>query len=161
MASQLSSMKAMTVLEYGPGTGVLTEELFDRMVPDAQFLAIEINPQLARVFRAQHPGVPLVVGNAIDARQICTEAGIESVDAVMSGLPWGWFSESLQRELLDAMMDVLRPGGLFVTFCHLHGLATPGGRRFRKLLSTYFSDVSRTRAVWSNIPPAAVYRCIR
>jgi phospholipid N-methyltransferase len=161
MASEPALGTAKTVVEYGPGTGVLTGLLLERMAPDAQFLAIEINPRMATAFRSQYPDVPLAVGSATDVRQLCADAGIDSVDAVMSGLPWSAFSETLQRELLDAMMTVLRPGGFFSTFAYLNGLVTPGGRRFRKLLGEYFSRVSRTRPVWRNVPPATVYRCVR
>jgi phospholipid N-methyltransferase len=59
------------------------------------------------------------------------------------------------------MMTVLRPGGQFVTFAYLHGLPLPAGRRFANRLPEYFSEISRSRTVWMNLPPALVYRCRR
>jgi hypothetical protein len=54
---------------------------------------------------------------------------------------------------------VLGKGGQFVTFAYLQGLILPAAQRFRKLLKQYFSEVSTSRTVWLNVPPAFIYRC--
>jgi len=94
-------------------------------------------------------------------RMICDYAGMESVDCIISGLPWSTFSEPLQVELLDEMMRVLRPGGCFVTFAYIHGLTLPPAKRFAHLLQRYFGSVSKSQVIWRNVPPALVYRCRR
>jgi phospholipid N-methyltransferase len=83
------------------------------------------------------------------------------LDAVVSGLPWASFPESLQIEILDSMMQVLRPGGQFATFAYLQGLLLPAAKRFRKQLDKYFSKIELSPTVWRNLPPAFVYRCVR
>jgi len=155
----LSNAKA--VVEYGPGTGAFTTYVLQALDHDADFLAIEINPRLAEMFRIQHPGVRLFQDSVANARAICTKAGIDQVDCIVSGLPWASFPESRQVEFLDEMMRVLKPGGQFVTFAYVHGLFLPPGRRFSKILPKYFSSISKSPVIWKNIPPAFVYRCIR
>ena len=93
--------------------------------------------------------------------QICSREGVEEVDCVVSGLPWASFSERQQSEFLDATLKVLKPGGQFLTFAYVHGTWLPPGRRFRKKLSHYFSEVVRSRIVWANLPPAYIYICRR
>lgn len=157
----LDLRKAEAVLEYGPGTGIFTEYILRGIGPTAQFLAIEINPHLAEIFEARYPGVVLVQDSVANVKAICDRAGITAVDCIISGLPWASFSLSTQKELLDAMMQVLKPGGRLVTFAYLHGLLLPAGKRFAGLLPQYFRSVSKSRVVWLNVPPAFVYRCER
>jgi phospholipid N-methyltransferase len=152
---------ARSVLEYGPGTGPFTPHILKRVGRDCRFLAIERNAALASEFRTKLPNVELVHDSVENVRAICDRAGIVSVDCIVCGLPWAAFPEGLQRRLLDSMMTVLRPGGQFVTFAYLHGLPLPAGRRFANRLPEYFSEVSRSRTVWMNLPPALVYRCRR
>src|SRR5579872_3158870 len=110
----LDLQNAKAVLEYGPGTGVVTDYILRELSPQAKFAAIEVNSEFAAHFRARHPGVTLFEDSAENARAICDHAGIESVDCIVSGLPWGGFPDSLQVKLLDEMMSVLKPGGAFV-----------------------------------------------
>lgn len=152
---------ADVVLEYGPGTGAFTGHILQELHPRAKFAAIEINPQLAAVFKAAHPGIPLFEDSVENVREICAEMNVASVDCVISGLPWAFFSKSMQVSILDEMMLVLKPGGRFVTFEYLQSQALPWQRKFAALLPDYFSIVSRSPIVWRNLPPAFVFSCRR
>jgi phospholipid N-methyltransferase len=131
------------------------------MRPGAHFAAIELNSRFAKMFRARHPQVPVFQDSVANVRAICDDAGIRAADCIISGLPWAAFSESMQVKFLDEMMRVLKPGGRFVTFAYVHGLALPQGKRFANLLPSYFTSVSKSSVVWLNVPPAFVYRCQR
>ena len=161
MVEDLGLSKAEAILEYGPGTGAFTERILREMKPGAKFAAIELNPHFAEMFKGRHPHVPLFHDSVVNVRTICDYAGISSVDCIVSGLPWAAFPESLQVKCLDEMMRVLKPGGRFVTFAYVHGLALPPGKRFASLLPAYFATVSKSPVVWLNVPPAFVYRCQR
>jgi phosphatidylethanolamine/phosphatidyl-N-methylethanolamine N-methyltransferase len=152
---------ADAVLEYGPGTGVLTGHILRELGPQSKFAAIEINPRFAAMFKTAFPGVPLFKDSVENVRAICDSMQFATVDCVISGLPWAFFPESRQITFLDEMMRVLRPGGTFVAFGYLHSLALPGARRLAALLPTYFTTVSRSPIVWLNFPPAFVYSCRR
>jgi phospholipid N-methyltransferase len=152
---------AEAVLEYGPGTGVLTGHILRKLKPGAKFAAIELNTRFAEIFKERYPSVRLFRDSVVNVRSICDHAGMESVDCIVSGLPWAAFSESLQVKCLDEAMRVLKPGGRFVTFAYLHGLPLPPARRFAGLLPNYFKRVSKSPVVWLNAPPAFVYRCVR
>jgi len=161
MVSALDLHKADAVLEYGPGTGAFTTHILRKLKPGAHFAAIELNPAFADRFQARYPDVQLFRDSVANVEAICRRAGIPAVDCIVSGLPWATFPQSLQRECLDAMMRILRPGGRFVTFTYLHSLMLPGARQFSKLLPQYFSEVSKSPVVWLNLPPAFAYRCRR
>src|SRR5262249_19755952 len=122
IVNDLDLPRAQAILEYGPGTGVFTEHILREIKPSSNFVAIVVNPQLARIFKTRHPDVTLVEDTVANVRAICDRARIDSVDSIVSGLPWAAFSQRMQSTFLDEMMRVLTPGGRFVTFAYVHGL---------------------------------------
>ncbi len=157
----LDLANATAVLEFGPGTGAITERLLPRLGPATKFVAIELNPVMARSFHKRYPQVLLREESVENARTICQEEGIEGVDYIVCGLPWASFSDELQNRLLDATYDVLKPGGMLVSFAYHLGTWLPAGRRIRRKLESRFSSVRKSRSVWRNLPPAFVYRCVK
>lgn len=150
-----------TVVEYGPGTGPITEQIIAQMPSQTKFLAIEINSHFADLLRQRFPSVRICEGSVGDVQVHCAAEGVEQVDAIVSGLPWVVFSDEDQTQYLDATMKVLRPGGQFITFGYLQGMLLPSGWRFRRKLKRYFSEVRVSRPVWANFPPAFFYCCKR
>jgi len=152
---------ARGVIEYGPGTGVFTEGIRERLHPEAQFFAIERSAELAAITRNRCPGVVVHEDSADEVTRLCEEASMDRVDAIICGLPWASFPEPLQRSILDATLRVLKPGGQFATFAYWQGVVLPAGMRFSRRLHESFSEVQRSPTVWRNLPPAFVYRCTK
>lgn len=152
---------AEAVMEFGPGTGAVTEHILPRLGPRTRFIAVELNSALAESFRRRFPKVRLYEDSVENARRICDQEGIEQVDAIVCGLPWASFSDELQDRLLDATLSVLKPGGRFVSFAYYLGVWLPAGRRIRRKLAARFSETRKSRCVWRNLPPAFVYRCVK
>lgn len=150
---------ASAVIEYGPGTGVFTERIGECLLPGAKFFAIERSAELAQRTRQRCPQTMVFEDSVANVQALCRQQGIDQVDAILCGLPWAAFPESLQNECFDAMLRVLRPGGQFATFAYWQGVVLPAGRRFAKRLESTFSEVQRSPTVWANVPPAFVYRC--
>jgi phosphatidylethanolamine/phosphatidyl-N-methylethanolamine N-methyltransferase len=92
---------ADVVLEYGAGTGAITGYILRELSPRSKFAAIEINRQLAAVFRESHPGVPVFEDSVENVRAICDSMNVAMVDCIISGLPWALFSKSMQVRILD------------------------------------------------------------
>lgn len=149
------------VVEYGPGTGVVTERIATLLQPGCRFFAVERDGGLAAVARQRCPGVEIHETCASSVPELCREQGIGGIDAILSGLPWASFPPDLQERILGSMLEVLPPGGRFATFAYWQGLALPAGQRFRRLLEKHFASVERSPTAWRNLPPAFVYRCVR
>ena len=149
------------VVEFGPGTGVFTEQIERVRHPESRFLAIERSPELAAATRVRCPDVLVIEDSVTRIADICREHSIDQIDAILCGLPWASFPESLQREIVDEMLKMLVPGGKFATFAYWQGVILPAGVRFARLLSESFESVERSATVWRNLPPAFVYRCTR
>ena len=152
---------AQNVVEFGPGTGVFTQAVVEQLRGDAKFFAIERSAELVAATRQRCPGVKVVEDSATNVVELCRRESIEKVDAIICGLPWASFSDSLQTEIMDAMLEVLPPGGQFATFAYWQGVVLPAGMRFSRRLRDTFSSVERSHTVWRNLPPAFVYRCVR
>jgi phosphatidylethanolamine/phosphatidyl-N-methylethanolamine N-methyltransferase len=153
--------KSRNVVEFGPGTGVFTEAVAERLGCDARFFAIEQSAELAAKTRDRCPGVTVIEDSVCNVVELCRRESIERVDAIVCGLPWASFPDDLQAEIMDAMLEVLVPGGQFATFAYWQGVILPTGRRFSRRLRQHFSSVERSHTVWRNLPPAFVYRCVR
>ena len=161
ICSRIGIDSASVIVEYGPGTGVFTEEILRMKRPEACFFAIEHSPALAANFRRKFPDTRLFEDSAENVASMLDEVGRAHIDCVVCGLPWAAFDEPLQDSLLDATLSSLRPGGKFATFAYLQGLLLPAGKRFKKKLAHSFSTVDKSPTVWRNIPPAFVYRCTK
>lgn len=159
MVADLDLEHATAVAEIGPGTGPFTEALLQVLPPSCRFFAIERDPHIHAEFARRFPQVQAHCRCAGDLPAILREQGLDGVDAIISGLPWAAFGPELQHEILDAVVQGLRPNGRFATFAYLQGLALPAGRRFRRLLHAHFRAIRTSPTVWRNCPPAFVYRC--
>ncbi|MFF4807873.1 class I SAM-dependent methyltransferase [Micromonospora chersina] len=149
------------VVELGPGTGAFTRAIQQRLAGRGQHLAVELNPRFAAALARRHPAVRVVRADAAALDRVLAEQHLPAADVVVSGLPWAAFGAARQLAVLDAVRATLRPGGAFTTFAYRHALATGPARRFRRLLTGAFEEVTVGRTVWSNLPPALVYHCRR
>jgi phosphatidylethanolamine/phosphatidyl-N-methylethanolamine N-methyltransferase len=161
MTEDMGLEHARTVVELGPGTGVFTRAICERVTAEALVMAVEIDPRMAALLTPRFPRVRVVNDSAEHLDRFLADAGRKEADAILSGLPWASFPSGLQKTLLAAVVGALRQGGRFATFAYPHASWLPPGRRFRELLTESFAAVETTRVVWPNLPPAFVYRCRR
>ena len=152
---------ARSIVEFGPGTGVFTQAVQQRLHPDANFFAIERSVELATSTRKRCPGVTVYEDSVTNVVELCRRESVQHVDSIICGLPWASFSDELQSEILEAMLQVLPAGGRFATFAYWQGVVLPAGMRFSRRLRKTFTSVERSPTVWKNLPPAFVYRCVR
>jgi phospholipid N-methyltransferase len=159
MVADLGLAQAKVVVELGPGTGAFTRAIQKKIPASAFFLAVEIDPVFASHLERQFPRVHIIKDSAERLDQHLQHLGHASADCVLSGLPWAGFKDEEQQRVLGAVVRALKPGGMMTTYAFNHVAWLSGGRRFRKLLESNFSEVTTTRTEWRNLPPAFVYRC--
>ncbi len=146
-----------TVVELGPGTGVFTEKILEKKNPEALFFAIEINPEFCEATKSRCPSATVYMDSAENMKKYLERHGKDSCDCIISSLPWAVFDHGTQDRLLNAIWDVLRPGGKMITFSYSISMMVPNARRFRSILRSKFTSVVKSKTVWSNFPPAFVY----
>ena len=143
---------ARYVAELGPGTGVFTQAILDRLAPDGQVLAVDTNPSFVEHLKREIPDRRLmpVAASAERIDALAAEAGWPRVDAVVSGIPYSLLPRPVMRGILEASHRALGSGGIFV------------GYQYSKMLRPHLLDVFGNvhyRAVLLNLPPAFVYTC--
>ncbi|MCD2187093.1 class I SAM-dependent methyltransferase [Actinomycetospora soli] len=159
LASVAPADRASTVVELGPGTGVVSQALRRRLPPEARHVAVELDRSMVSLLRRNLPWLEVLEGDAKDLQKLLADVGITGVDAIVSGLPWTLFSREAQRGIMEQVNRVLVPGGVFTTFAYAHVMNLPTQRRFRDLLQESFDEVAVTPIVWRNVPPALAYQC--
>ena len=143
------------IVEFGGGTGVFTRALIDHGLDRDQLMVVELNGALHRMLKRRFPETRVVRGDArnvaaLVAREKFAEAG--GVDAVISGLGLLSMNRNVQREILAAAFNVLKPGGRFIQFTY-----GPVGPVPRELLGELDLNSRRASVAWINVPPATVY----
>lgn len=160
-----------SIVEFGPGSGVMTRVMFERLPKGwtvaeggaGTFIAFEFNPRMARLVAREFPRAVVVAESAAQIERVCAERGVApgTLDAVVSGLGWAAFEPALTTQILEATARTLRPGGHFRTFAYHIGLLKRNAWHLRAELRRLFSQVEMSRGVLANLPPAFVYRCVK
>jgi len=148
--------EARCLLELGPGTGAFTRQIQSTLPSGSRYLGLDMNPTFIGSLRSQFPQLRFEQAPAQDFDYELFLEGAK-FDAIVCGLPWTAFPESLQTAILDRAFSVLKPGGVFATFAYTGFHRLPRGQKFRELLSGHCAKLGTTSTVWGNLPPAFVY----
>jgi len=164
MVAPLRLPQAKIVVEFGPGTGVMTRELLDGMGEDARLLAFEINPRFIDFLREEFPDprLEIVPVGAQNVMAELAERGIDRADAVLSSLGLSLMPHALVDSILEAGARAVGDTGVFTQFQYVSRVRVAEGRAayydVGSHLPHHFRDVRR-RMVIRNLPPAFVYEC--
>lgn len=145
------------IIEVGPGTGAITQPIYNHLKSPEQYLGIELSPQMIATLSDRFPRLKFVQGSAENLIEYIGGAG--KADLVMSSLPWTLFSNELRKQTLSNIHSALKPGGKFITFICSNVLPFGPAKHFQQLMTNQFVKVETSPLVWRNIPPAYVYRC--
>jgi len=165
--------KPAQVLEVGAGTGAFTREIVPLLQPGDTLDVVEINPELMthlqQRFR-QEPAFKITAGVEVnfitaDIRRVPFQ---HPYDYIIFSLPLTNFPPSMVEEILNLMIEHLKPGGVFsyVKYIFIGRLKyLLGGSTVRtemtanqKIIRGFASQYQvERRAVWRNIPPAWAY----
>ncbi len=110
-----------TIVEYGPGDGIITKELLKQLPADGRLLAIELNAEFVeKMKKIKDPRLTVVAGNAVRAHEIVQENNIGPVNAVVSGIPFTFsyffIPHEIKRAIFESTRKLLRPKGVFIQY---------------------------------------------
>jgi phospholipid N-methyltransferase len=132
------------VVEFGPGTGPVTEEILKRLPENGRLTCFEINPDFCRCLEQIGDSRLRIVND--DAKNC--EQYIDCPDCIVSGLPLALFSKQEKEKIFD----ICRRSRTYIQLQYTPVLG--------KEMKRHFSEV-KLRFVPRNIPPAFVYVCKR
>jgi phospholipid N-methyltransferase len=137
------------VVELGAGTGSQTAEVLARMRPDARLVALEIDPDLARLLaeRFDDPRLNVVRDSA---ENLHDHLGGQKADVLVCALPFTSLEPDLRRRILDELPRVLAPLGVALVIQYSPLIQSELRRRFTSV---------RRRISPLNVPPAFLFAC--
>lgn len=161
IAQVVPEQSAGTVVELGAGTGAISGAIGGRLGPGGRHLAVERQAEMLAAVVETAPWAECVHGDAADLAHLLEQVGLYRVDAVVSSLPWGNFPDAIQRRILDEVVRVLMPDGVFVTIVYRPTRMRASSRRFHAALREHFDETIESRTIWRNLPPARLQICRR
>jgi len=152
MLAGIDFKTARVLVEFGPGSGIITKEILNRMHPDARLFCFEINAVFYNhLSNYNHPQLIMVKTSAADIRKVIQKHGFEQVDYVVSSLPLAIMPSDVSLEILENTHDVLRSNGGFIQYQY--------SLQNKKDVKKVFGQHVSIQFVTLNVPPAFVYFC--
>lgn len=105
-----------TVIEYGPGNGVMTKVLLKRLSPNGKFLAVESNAMFAKTLtQFNDPRLHILHGNAQHlTAKIMRE--FSNADAILSSIPFTFLTSVDRFKIVSDAHSMLASSGTFNIF---------------------------------------------
>lgn len=164
--------RPLNILEVGPGTGAVTQELVQRVGPRDRLTLVELNERFVEHLRRRLASEAALAAVAPRTRvlhqrleELPTE---EAYDVIISGLPLNNFEAEEVAAILARFRELLAPGGTLSFFEYIGIRAARGvisvGRQRRRIrgVSQALGGLLREHEirrdwVWRNLPPAWVH----
>jgi phosphatidylethanolamine/phosphatidyl-N-methylethanolamine N-methyltransferase len=156
MVDGLDLQRPGHVVELGPGTGVFTAAIAERLGKETRFLAVDIDLAFVQQIRKRWPAIECVCASAERLDELVAAREMFPIDHIVSGLPFVSLPPAMTKQVLESVAAVLRPGGTFTTFQYLHGYGLPQAASFRRAMTARMGVEPITRLVVRNVPPAIV-----
>lgn len=154
MLENIDFESSRILVELGPGNGVFTEKIIEKLHPEARLLVFELNEQFyhALTQKFQDPRVILIHDSAENINEYLQKNGLNHADAVISSLPLANFPIELQEKILGSAAECLAENGKYIQFQY--------SLMSKKNLDKVFGDIKITFTPL-NFPPAFIYTCQR
>ncbi len=149
LCSRIDFDRARVIVEYGPGTGVFTKFILQRMPPESKLILIETNNEFCKILRRiDDPRIHIFHDSAEDVGRILEECGETTADHIISGIPFSILSKSLRGRILENTRNTLSPQGKFLVYQYSIFM--------KKYLCRHFGRVATDFAML-NIPPLFIF----
>lgn len=152
MLQNIDFKNSKIIVELGPGTGVFTHKIIEKMRPDTKLLVFELNQKFIRTLRKniKDERVVLIYDSAEKIEEYLNKYGFEKADVIVSSLPLFNFPQDLRENIVAASHKMLKNEGKYIQFQY--------STQAKKLLKSTFDNVSISYTPL-NFPPAFVYTC--
>jgi len=163
---------SIQVLEVGAGTGAFTREIVPLLQPGDSLDIVEINPELITYLQQRFRQEPNFQTRGVEINFINDDIRrvpfSYNYDYIVFSLPLTNFPPAMVQEILDLMIDHLKPGGIFsyVKYIFIGRLKYLFGSSVvkanlaanQKIIDSFANQYQiESRAVFLNVPPAWAY----
>lgn len=153
MIESIDFNKCNCIVEFGPGTGVFTEELLKRRSRNTTIILIEYNEEFYKILKSKYKdmeNIHIINDSAENINYYLTKYNINKVDYIVSGLPFASLPMEMTNTILEKTKGILGNEGVFITFQYT--------KLKISLIHNYFKNI-KSKKEFFNIPPAYVLTC--
>lgn len=153
MIEKIDFEEAKYIVEYGPGTGVFTDNLIKKRDPKTVLVLVENNKEFYSLLKEKYKDEAYVFikyGSAENIERYLMEYGIPYVDYVISGLPFASLPKNVSNEILLNTTRILKKDGRFITFQYT--------KIKKAFFNQFFTKIDMKRE-YRNFPPANIFSC--
>jgi phospholipid N-methyltransferase len=151
---QIDWRNARVIVEYGPGLGSFTNDILQRMHPDATLVAFETNQEFFRYLSdsLKDPRFHLLHESATEIEPALKRLGLPPADYVISGIPFKTLMDDVRSEIVHKTHAMLQPNGQFLVYQMSDAV--------RPYLERVFGQVRQDFELF-NILPTRLFYCSR
>ena len=137
------------VVEFGGGTGALTQALLASSVPATRIFTLERDTELAGYLSRRCPTANIIEGDAMDTERLIPESYLGKVGTAIVGIPTVTMPLPAQKKLVDMLFRIMSPGRRFLLYTYWITSPLP----LQKL------GLVGKRLAWTpfNLPPASLW----
>lgn len=143
------------IMEYGPGTGVFTEQILKNRKRNTVILLLESNKDFYNLLKKKFGdelNLYIINDSAEYIEKYLIRYDIPCLDYIVSGLPFASLPHNVSTNILKQTQRYLKKEGKFITFQYT--------LLKKDFIGQFFSEVNIKREV-RNLPPAYVFCCNR
>lgn len=154
VCSKIDFSRCGVIVEYGPGTGVFTKYMLEKMGDDTRLIMIERNTNFVKHLKKRFRDPRAVVVNdcASNILDTLSELGKPFADYVVSGIPFSFLSDAMKDRILRNSFAALRVGGKFLAYQTFY----QSNNHLKAHLDRLF-DFVRVEYEMLNLPPLRIY----
>ncbi|MBU2018180.1 MAG: phospholipid methyltransferase, partial [Bacteroidetes bacterium] len=152
MLANVDFEKARIIVELGPGTGVFTKKIVEKMHPECRLLIFELNDGFYKRLKEDisDPRCIFIHDSAEFIDKYLKEHHLGKADFILSSLPLANFPARLRKRLVIASSQNINQNGKFIQFQY--------STQSKVLFESVFEKVQIKFTLW-NFPPAFVFTC--
>jgi len=154
VCTHIDFTKDFVLVEYGPGDGVFTRFLLEKMSPGSRLILIEANEDFAGHLKETINDSRVTVHNILagDVESVIDGEDMGNIDYVLSGIPFSFLDKDRKRIVLQATKNILKKGGKFLAYQTSGHLKKP----VMEVFGNYDIEMEML-----NIPPYLIYDVVK
>ncbi len=154
LLKRIDFRNAKIIIEYGPGTGVITHQILNKMQEDAILFVFETNKDFVNhLSKINDERLIVINADAEKALSILNDKyNVEIVDYIVSTIPFTFINIRKRRRIIYKSHKLLEENGKFITYQY--------SWLIYKIIKTKFVK-HNIKPILFNVPPAFVMEGVK
>ncbi len=135
VSKNIDDLKLETIVEYGPGDGVLTIELLKKLRTNGKMLVVENDENFIKSLKKINDSrLTIIKGKMEDVSKNLATYGFGNCDLIISSVPFSLIPKKDREEMVKKSCDSITQDGKFIIF-HQYSFL------MERMLEKYFRNV--------------------